>query len=49
MPNKTTCIGSFPKFDYVPIQVCVQIEQGLAATGADVARGYTNAMANANA
>ncbi len=49
MPLKTTCIGSYPKFDYVPIQDWFQIEQGLTATGADVTRGYTDAMASANA
>ena len=49
MPIKTTCIGSFPKFDYVPIQDWFQIEQGLTTTGAEVTRGYTDAMAGANA
>ncbi len=48
MAIKTTCIGSFPKYDYVPIQDWFQVEKGLTATGADVTRGYTDVMTNAN-
>ncbi len=49
MSLKTTCLGSYPKPDYVPIRDWFQIEKGLTATGADVTRGYTEAMAQADA
>lgn len=49
MPLKTTCLGSYPKPDYVPIRDWFQIEKGLTATGADVTRGYTETMAKAEA
>jgi len=48
MPISTTCIGSYPKPDYVPIFDWFQLKQGLAATGGDVTRAYTKTMADAD-
>ncbi len=44
MAIPTTCIGSYPKPNYVPIRDWFQIEKGLTSAGAEVTRGYTNAM-----
>lgn len=49
MPLKTTCLGAYPKPDYVPIRDWFQINKGLTATGAEVTRRYTEAMAKADA
>jgi len=49
MTLRTTCIGAYPKPDYIPIQDWFQVQGGLAATGADVTRGYTDAMRQADA
>ncbi len=49
MSIQTTCLGSWPKPDYVPIRDWFQVEHGLAATGADVTRGYTEFMAGEDA
>lgn len=38
MGLKTTCIGSYPKPDYVPIRDWFQVEDGLTAAGAEVTR-----------
>ena len=46
---KTTCIGAYPKPDYVPISDWFEVKDGLTAEGAEVTRQYTEAMANANA
>ena len=48
MAIKTTCIGSYPKPEYVPIFDWFQVEKGLTATGGDVTRAFTEAMASAD-
>ncbi len=48
MTLQTTCIGAYPKPDYTPVQDWFQVSGGLAATGADVTRGYTDAMRDAD-
>ncbi|MGI9405746.1 MAG: hypothetical protein ACR2O4_05205 [Hyphomicrobiaceae bacterium] len=48
MALKTTCIGSYPKPDYVPIKDWFQLETGLTATGGAVTRGYSEVMATAS-
>jgi 5-methyltetrahydropteroyltriglutamate--homocysteine methyltransferase len=45
---KTTCIGAYPKPDYVPIIDWFGLENGLVTEGAEVTRRYTAAMENAN-
>lgn len=45
----TTCIGAYPKPEYIPIRDWFQIGGGLSNTGADVTRGYTDAMRQADA
>ncbi len=49
MTLRTTCIGAYPKPDDLPIRDWFQVSGGLAATGADVTRGYTDAMCEADA
>lgn len=44
MTLRTTCIGAYPKPDYLPIRDWFQVGGGLADTGAEVTRGYTDAM-----
>ena len=48
MGLRTTCIGSYPKPDYVPVRDWFQVDKGLTSSGADVTRGYTEAMAEAD-
>ena len=43
---KTTCIGAYPKPDYVPITDWFELENGLVAERAEVTRRYTAAMEN---
>ena len=43
-----TCIGSYPKPDYVPIADWFEIDKGLTSAGEDVTRKYTQAMARAD-
>ena len=45
---KTTCIGAYPKPDYVPIIDWFEIEDGLVEKGGEVTRRYTQVMANAD-
>lgn len=45
---KTTCIGAYPKPDYVPIIDWFELDQGLVAESGEVTRRYTETMANAN-
>ncbi len=45
MAIKTTCIGAYPKPDYVPIIDWFQKQDGLAASGGDVTRQANMAMA----
>ena len=47
MAISTTCIGSYPKPDYLPAQDWFQLDKGLTSAAADVTRGYTELMANA--
>ena len=44
---QTTCIGAYPKPDYVPIIDWFELEDGLVAEGAEVTRRYTETMSNA--
>lgn len=48
MTLRTTCIGAYPKPDYLPIRDWFQVDGGLSSTGADVTRGYTDAMREAD-
>ena len=45
---KTTCLGAYPKPDYVPIIDWFEIEDGLAAKGSEVTHHYTHVMENAD-
>ena len=48
MAISTTCIGSYPKPDYVPIADWFEIDKGLTTAGEDVTRKYTQVMARAD-
>lgn len=48
MAIPTTCIGSYPKPDYVPIADWFEIDKGLTTAGEDVTRNYTQVMAGAD-
>ncbi len=45
---KTTCIGAYPKPEYVPIIDWFELEDGLVAEGGEVTRRYTAVMKDAN-
>lgn len=47
MAIETTCIGSYPKPDYVPIEDWFQVKEGLTSTGGAVTRAYSEAMEGA--
>jgi len=47
MAIATTCIGSYPKPDYVPIQDWFEIDKGLTSTSGEVTKRYSEIMANA--
>ncbi len=49
MPLQTTCIGAFPKPDYVPIKDWFQIQLGLTSTSGEVTRRATQAAAREDA
>lgn len=49
MPLTTTCIGAYPKPDWLPVHDWFQIEQGHTSGGADVTQAYTDVMAHADA
>ena len=49
MPLMTTCIGAYPKPDYVPIQDWFQMEGGLTGDSNKVTRQATEALAKADA
>jgi len=49
MPIPTTCIGAYPKPDYVPMTDWFQLNQGLAATGGEVTRRASATAAGENA
>lgn len=46
MPIKTTCIGAFPKPDYVPIKDWFQIEHGAENYTADVLQNWSESPEN---
>ena len=48
MAIPTTCIGSYPKPDYLPAPDWFQLDKGLTSASAEVTRGYTELMANAD-
>jgi 5-methyltetrahydropteroyltriglutamate--homocysteine methyltransferase len=48
MGLKTTCIGAFPKPDYLPIKDWFSVDHGLTDQGGKVTRDYTQAMQNAD-
>ena len=48
MALRTTCIGSYPKPDYVPVRDWFQMKKGMTDAGGDVTRAYTEAMASAD-
>ena len=47
-PLKTTCIGAFPKPDYVPIHDWFGVNEGMTSQGYEVTELYTEAMKNAD-
>lgn len=46
MGIKTTCIGAFPKPDWVPVRDWFQVEEGLTNAGDEVTQQYTKVMQN---
>ena len=49
MALKTTCIGAYPKPDYVPVADWFNLDGGLTDSASDVTRQYTANMDNADA
>lgn len=49
MTIKTTCIGAFPKPDYVPVADWFNLDGGLTAASSEVTRQYTEDMSNPDA
>ncbi|MGI9480736.1 MAG: hypothetical protein ACR2OR_00105 [Hyphomicrobiales bacterium] len=49
MALKTTCVGAFPKPDYLPIKDWFSVDHGMTDQGGKVTRDYTEAMAKADA
>ncbi|NKB27747.1 MAG: 5-methyltetrahydropteroyltriglutamate--homocysteine methyltransferase [Rhodobacteraceae bacterium] len=49
MPIKTTCIGAYPKPDYVPIKDWFQVQLGLTSTSGEVTRRATRSAAQEDA
>jgi len=49
MALKTTCIGAFPKPDYVPVDDWFNLDRGLTESSSDVTRQYTENMSNPDA
>ena len=45
---KTTCIGAYPKPEYVPIIDWFELKDGLVSESAEITRRYTAAMKNAD-
>ena len=45
---RTTCIGAYPKPEYVPIIDWFELKDGLVSEGAEITRRYTAAMKNAD-
>ncbi len=48
MGLQTTCIGAYPKPDYVPIRDWFQVEGGLTATGGEVTRRASAALSHSD-
>lgn len=48
MALKTTCVGAFPKPDYLPIKDWFSVDHGMTDQGGKVTRDYTDAMAKAD-
>ena len=44
MTIKTTCIGAYPKPDWLPVRDWFQVEQGMTDAGGDVTHQYTKVM-----
>jgi len=44
MAIKTTCIGAYPKPDWLPVRDWFQVEQGMTDAGGDVTHQYTKVM-----
>ena len=44
MPVKTTCLGAFPKPDWLPIRDWFQVDEGMTDHGDDVTHQYTKVM-----
>ena len=49
MALQTTCLGAFPKPDYLPIKDWFSVDHGMTDQGGKVTREYSEAMASANA
>ncbi len=49
MTLKTTCIGAFPKPDYVPVDDWFNLDGGLTDSSSDVTRQYTENMSHPDA
>ncbi len=49
MSIKTTCIGAYPKPDWLPIRDWFQVDQGMTDGSGEVTREYTQSLANGGA
>lgn len=49
MSLQTTCLGAFPKPDYLPIKDWFSVDHGMTDQGGKVTRDYSEAMRQANA
>jgi 5-methyltetrahydropteroyltriglutamate--homocysteine methyltransferase len=49
MGLKTTCLGAYPKPDWLPVRDWFQIEEGHTSAGSEVTKMYSEATAKANA
>ena len=47
MPLSTTCLGAFPKPDYLPFKDWFEHEDGMTTAGSEVTREYTDVAAQA--
>jgi len=49
MGLRTTCIGAYPKPGWLPVRDWFQLEHGQSTAGSEITRGYSAAMAGADA
>ena len=48
MPLPTTCLGAYPKPDYLPFRDWFTLRDGMTSAGGDVTREYSEAMSQAD-